>query len=586
MRIMSQAEPTSVAIALLKERDRDALVERLTATLADLALDEAVAFLADLLLAAGADRDRLKERVVSLLASRFGRRSEKSSDDQLQLFAQALIREPGKDAVEGEQTDDATTSSEQGKTAAELIEQTNNEIESEKEAQRRARKKAAEARRQAARLEGKDGDSVPWPTHLPVREETLPLPEELRCCADCGEERKVIRYDKSWRLEHHTTSEVVVTRTPVAACKSHHGGPVSVPVPPKPVDKGQLGFSLASHILWLRITHNLPVRRIAEMLQAEGAPVSERVIHTLIGETGQRARPVVEAIAARVRQAELVNIDDTFTDVYEEGDDNGSGRHRKRVRRRARVWVALGDERYAYFFATRSWKAEEAVAALGEISGVLQGDGYGGFPGYAAEHDVTLAGCMSHLRRKMQAAVKAKDPRASLPMGLINGMYSVEKLARLRRLSPDERLALRQERSVPMMAKLLDWADDVAPTIVKGSPLGKAWTYLDNQQEMLQVFLHHGAVSIDNNAAERALRRHTVGRKLWLFFRDQDKLEHVARLMAILTTARLHGVEEKAYLTWLLEQLARREWSDKAADALLPDAWMAMNEKQAEDLGG
>ena len=93
MRIMSQAEPTSVAIALLKERDRDALVERLTATLADLALDEAVAFLADLLLAAGADRDRLKERVVSLLSSRFGRRSEKSSDDQLQLFAQALIRE-------------------------------------------------------------------------------------------------------------------------------------------------------------------------------------------------------------------------------------------------------------------------------------------------------------------------------------------------------------------------------------------------------------------------------------------------------------------------------------------------------------
>ncbi len=97
-----------------------------------------------------------------------------------------------------------------------------------------------------------------------------------------------------------------------------------------------------------------------------------------------------------------------------------------------------------------------------------------------------------------------------------------------------------------------------------------------------ESFLTNGAVSIDNNAAERGLRRITIGRELWLFFREQAKLEHVDRLMSITYTARLQGVDEFAYLVWVLEQLARREWSPQAARKLLPDAWLAWNEQQVE----
>lgn len=580
---MPTAEPTSAAIALLQERSRDALIEGLNSVLTDMGQsplqEEAVAFLADLLLAAGADRDHLKQRLVALLSGQFGSRSEKSSSEQLELFAQALRIATGKDPTSTDEADETASAPTSPKTAAEIIEQTNTEIAAETEAQRQARKASRQARREAARLDAaaNGGTVVPWPTHLPNHEETLDVPAEHRYCDDCGVERQVIGHETSWRLEYTTTVEVAITHTPVVACGSHHGGPLAAPVPPKPVDKGQLGFSLAAHILWLRITHNLPVRRISEMMQAEGAPVSEQMIHTLISVTGERCKPLVEAILSTVQQAALVNIDDTYTDVHE-----GDG---KRKRRRARVWIALGDERFAYFFATKTWKADEAEAALGPIKGVLQGDGYGGFPGYAEQHGVTLAGCMAHLRRKLRAVVKAKDPRATRAMALVNGLYRVEELARLRGLDTDGRLALRQERSVPIMAELLDWAREVAPTIVKGSPLGKAWTYLNNQQEPLQVFLHDGAVSIDNNAAERGLRRHTIGRKLWLFFRDQDKLEHVARLMSVLTTARLHGVDELAYLTWVLEQLARREWSAVAARTLLPAAWLAMKEQQAQEVG-
>jgi transposase len=132
------------------------------------------------------------------------------------------------------------------------------------------------------------------------------------------------------------------------------------------------------------------------------------------------------------------------------------------------------------------------------------------------------------------------------------------------------------------MAALERWARTGAPTIETGSPMGEAWTYLNNQWDYLQTYLSDGRVSIDNNAAERALRRITIGRKLWLFFRGDVTVERAARLASLLATARLHGANELEYLRWLLQELARREWSVVAAAGLLPDAWMAANNKKAE----
>jgi hypothetical protein len=48
-------------------------------------------------------------------------------------------------------------------------------------------------------------------------------------------------------------------------------------------------------------------------------------------------------------------------------------------------------------------------------------------------------------------------------------------------------------------------------------------------------------------------------------------------------TARLHGADERRYLEWLLRELARREWSAAAAARLLPEAWLAAQEKKAEE---
>jgi transposase len=318
---------------------------------------------------------------------------------------------------------------------------------------------------------------------------------------DCKEERAVIGRETSWRLEYTTKSEVVVTHRLTRACHSHHGGPLTPAAPPKPVDKGHLGFDLAARAIVLRFGHNLPIHRLVEMFNDEGLPISEEILHTLFDTTSERVNPVIEALVARVRAAALLNLDDTPVLIVDQ---------KQATRRRGRIWLALGDGRWAWFFSTQTWKESEAEARLGKITGTLQGDGYTGFKKLAKKNGIALAGCMAHLRRKLRKAMLAHDPRATEAMALLHALYRVEELAKLQGLDADGVLALRKERSVPMMNALERWAREVAPTIESGSPLGQAWTYLDNPLPHLRQFLLDGRVSIDNNAAERGLRRITT----------------------------------------------------------------------------
>jgi len=571
---MKSAKPPDSTTSLLEERSREALLARVTEATNTLDRDELVAFLVDVLSRFGSNVDRLKDRVNALLAERYRPTSERSSAEQLAMFAATIA------AIRDESAHGTAGSAEPKPDVPALIDQTNEEIkaiEARKREQRRAereqRRAAKQAAKDAAKAEGTTAQGS-WPTNLPLEEETVDVEIGACTCPDCHCERVVIKQETTWRIERRVTATVVLTHRLTRACPSHHGGPVTAPVPPKPVDKGHIGFSLAAYAIFLRFAHNLPIHRVSEILSAEGVEMSETMLHTLFNVTAARLAPVMVALMCQVRKAALVNLDDTPVQVLDPKHPKG--------RRQGRVWLALGDGRWAWYFGTPNWSADAAKKHLGKLTGVLQGDGYKGFQKMAYEQGIKLAGCMAHLRRKLTKAMEAYDPRATEPLALIAALYRVEQLVRLENLDAEGIVALRRARSVPLMDALGAWATKVASSVEPGSPLGKAWTYLNNQWKYLRTYLDDGHVSIDNNAAERGLRRITIGRKLWLFFRGDVTVERAATLASVLTTARLHGAEELAYLEWLLRELARREWSASAAVLLLPDTWLAAQNQQRE----
>jgi hypothetical protein len=110
------------------------------------------------------------------------------------------------------------------------------------------------------------------------------------------------------------------------------------------------------------------------------------------------------------------------------------------------------------------------------------------------------------------------------------------------------------------------------------SPLGKALTYTRNQWAALRRYTEDGALAIDNNIAERAMRIPALGRKNWLFVGSRRGGERAAILFSLVASAKTNQVEPQAYLRNLFETLAdRRGASPETLEDLLPDRWLVSN---------
>ena len=87
------------------------------------------------------------------------------------------------------------------------------------------------------------------------------------------------------------------------------------------------------------------------------------------------------------------------------------------------------------------------------------------------------------------------------------------------------------------------------------SNLGKAISYAMGQWTDLQVYLHSGAIEIDNNLVENAIRPTKLGAKNWLFFGSEGSGKTSAIIFTLVESAKRHGLEPYTYLLELLNSL-------------------------------
>jgi transposase len=92
------------------------------------------------------------------------------------------------------------------------------------------------------------------------------------------------------------------------------------------------------------------------------------------------------------------------------------------------------------------------------------------------------------------------------------------------------------------------WLDEQADVILPKSPIGEAVHYARAQWTALTRYLDDGDLAIDNNAAERALRRVVVGRANWLFCGSDASGTRAAILYSLVATCREHAIDVWAYL--------------------------------------
>jgi hypothetical protein len=135
------------------------------------------------------------------------------------------------------------------------------------------------------------------------------------------------------------------------------------------------------------------------------------------------------------------------------------------------------------------------------------------------------------------------------------------------------RLALRQVKSVPLLATIKAWLDTEQNLVLPRSPMAQAIGYMLNQWDALCIYTTQGFLNIDNNAAERALRRVGIGRKNWLFAGHDIAAQRTATLYSLVASAERHGLDPQRYLTGVLARIASTSTSQ--LEQFLPERWAA-----------
>lgn len=142
--------------------------------------------------------------------------------------------------------------------------------------------------------------------------------------------------------------------------------------------------------------------------------------------------------------------------------------------------------------------------------------------------------------------------------------------------------SLRQEKSVPILAKIKAWLDEQINLVLPRSPMAAAINYTLNQWKALCRYCEAGFLEIDNNAAERAMKRIAIGRKNWLFAGNDAAAQSHARLYTLIASAQRHGVDPQKYLTSVLAKIGATHLSD--LQQFLPEVWKAESLREAAAL--
>jgi transposase len=107
--------------------------------------------------------------------------------------------------------------------------------------------------------------------------------------------------------------------------------------------------------------------------------------------------------------------------------------------------------------------------------------------------------------------------------------------------------------------------------VLPRSPIAQAIGYTLNQWPALIIYTTRPRLSIDNNVAERALRRVAIGRKNWLFSGHDESAQGHAILWSLIASAQRHDLDVQLYLRSVLAYLPGLPPDE--LPTYLPDVW-------------
>jgi len=420
-------------------------------------------------------------------------------------------------------------------------------------------------------------------SHLPRVEVAWDFGGGGYCCPECGAPFTGLGSD-------HVTEQLdwlVVVRVRAdcrrryrRACDCRVPVTVTAPGPPKAIGKGLFTNAFIAMLFTERYVAGRSMSSLVTGLARQGAEIAPGTLAGTCAQAGALLAPLEEAITARSRESWHLHADETTWRVFAPREGDGPVRWW--------LWVFLGPDTACFVMdPSRSGTVLARHAGIDEKTGQLTPDDDDGRPrrlvissdfyavyqsaGKKADGLVNLY-CWAHIRRYFVRAGDASPAQlgywTAAWLERIKDLYAAHAqlmTAWAEAAAPAPReaaaAAARLEEAGAAWDEAIGVIDEArkkqmtAPGLQE--PARKALATLDREWDGLTAHRDYPMIGLDNNPAERALRRPVVTRKNAYGSRNEDAARLAARIWTVTATAEMAGLNVIAYLTAYLDECGR-----------------------------
>jgi transposase len=324
----------------------------------------------------------------------------------------------------------------------------------------------------------------------------------------------------------------------------------------------------------------LPLNRIERLQQNLQTPIPASTQWDVLDERAPTFKPVFDEMARQAAQGQVVHDDDTFVRILAL-----MGKRRAELLKKgelpnpertglfttAIVSITDGDP-IALFYTGRKY-AGENLADLLKVRHtnleppILMCDALDS-RNLPKGHTVIESNCAAHARRGFVDQVVNFPADCKHVLEELRKIFVVDAQCQTAGLSPEERLRVHQRDSGPVMEALHTWMNNELATkrVEPNSGLGHAYNYMLKRWHKFTLFLRKAGAPIDNNIAERTLKKAICHRRNSLFYRSEHGAQVGDMFMSLIHTAQLRGANPFDFLTAI--QRHAKAAADSPADWL------------------
>lgn len=404
---------------------------------------------------------------------------------------------------------------------------------------------------------------------IPHREVIIPVSEADKICI-CGCIKEVIGYETSQRLNYQpAVFELITEKREKVACRKGCCGVVSAPLADRILPKCKATESLLAYIAVSKVLDRQPLYHLEKKItDRHHWHIPRQTMARWLIQLSESLQPLVNQMKEVILEYDIAAIDATGLQVLNEPN--------RPAQLKSYAYCIRGGpaDKQVILYEYNAYSQKNYVEeTLLDFKGILHCDASSVYNQIQKNPDIKLSYCHAHARRKFEQIVKAsKNGKAALAaqaMKIYTRLYAVEKEATHAQLSPEERCALREKKSRPILAEFKQWLLINQANTLPKSPIGQAIEYVLSHWDGLQTYLMDGRAEIDNNATERAIKPFVIARKNFLFACTQAGADALGVHFSLILTATHHGLNPMQYYTEILKKIPScKNWQDY--DELLP----------------